>query len=91
MKIKRLINIVHQSLNLRMIILNSKVKTYLNLYDTKTITCAKCGKCVGEVDYDCEIIRPLCGKCAHPLPEGDEVIYAINAIQSKSKDLAAVV
>lgn len=63
----------------------------LNLYDTKPISCSKCGKCIGEVDYDCEIIRPLCGKCAHPLPEGDTAIYTISAIQTKTKNQVAVV
>ena len=58
----------------------------MNLYDTKPISCNKCGKCIGEVDYDCEIIRPLCGKCSHPLPEGDTIIYAISAIQTKLRN-----
>lgn len=59
----------------------------MNLYDTKTISCKTCGKCIGEVDYDSEIIRPLCGKCAHPLPEGDTILYTINAIQTNAKNL----
>jgi len=59
----------------------------LNLYDTKTISCRNCGKTIGEVDYDAEIIRPLCGKCAHPLPEGDTVMYTINAIKTNSQNL----
>ena len=68
-----------------------KVKIRLNLYDTKTISCKKCGKWIGEVDYDCEIIRPLCGKCAHPLPEGDTILYVISAIKSNKKDLVAAI
>ena len=91
MKIKRLINTINHSLYLRIDILYPKAKTSLNLYDTKTISCTKCGKCIGEVDYDCEIIRPLCGKCAHPLPEGDTILYAISAIRSKTKDHGIVV
>lgn len=43
-----------------------KVKN-LNLYNTKIISCKNCGKCCGEVDDDCEITQPLCGKCAHPV------------------------
>jgi len=58
----------------------------MNLYDTKPISCIKCGKCIGGVGYDCETIKPICRKCAHPLPEGDTVIYTISAIQTKTKD-----
>ena len=57
----------------------------LNIYDTKTIPCAQCGKCIGEVEYDSQVIRPLCGKCANPIPEGDKILYAISAIQTRSK------
>ena len=54
----------------------------LNIYDTKTISCAKCKKDIGEVDYDSQVIRPLCGYCANPLPEGDTSLYAVSAIKS---------
>lgn len=27
-----------------------------------------CDKCIGEVDYDAEIIFPKCGRCANPMP-----------------------
>lgn len=40
----------------------------MNIYDTKVIHCAICEKCIGEADYDAEIIFPKCGKCANPLP-----------------------
>jgi len=64
--------------------LHKQVKK-LNIYDTKTISCAKCGKCIGEVEYDSQVIRPLCGKCANPIPEGDKILYTISAIQARSK------
>jgi hypothetical protein len=62
----------------------------MNLYDTKTISCCKCGKCIGEADYDSEVIRPLCGKCVYPLPEGDNILYTINAIKANAENLAQI-
>ena len=43
----------------------------MNIYDTRVIRCAVCEKCIGEVDYDAEVIFPKCGKCANPLPAID--------------------
>lgn len=40
----------------------------MNIYDTKVVRCAVCDKCIGEVDYDAEVIFPKCGRCANPLP-----------------------
>lgn len=54
----------------------------MNIYDTKTISCSKCKNEIGEVDFDAEVIRPLCGKCANPLPEGDNILYTINYLKS---------
>ena len=66
----------------------------LNIYDTKTISCADCKNVLGEVDYDAQIIRPLCGKCANPLPEGDKILYTVSAVQSvnskKQEELVCV-
>jgi hypothetical protein len=56
----------------------------MNLYDTKTIACKICGKCIGEVDYDCEIIKPSCGKCAHTLPEENIILGATSVLQANS-------
>ncbi len=53
----------------------------MNIYDLKQINCVECGKTIGEIDYDAEIIRPKCGKCANPLPEGDDKVrYTVNSI-----------
>jgi len=46
----------------------------LNIYDTKLINCYKCGKWVGEVAYDAEIICPKCGDCADPFPKSDDLL-----------------
>lgn len=50
----------------------------LNIYDTKQISCSQCGLWIGEVCYDAEIIHAKCGKCANPLPEGDDILYSLN-------------
>ena len=62
----------------------------MNIYDTKIISCTECKTEIGEVDYDSLIIRPLCGKCANPLPEGEKILYTVNATQqanSKKKEI----
>jgi len=51
----------------------------LNIYDTRSISCAICGKAIGEVDYDAEIIRPKCGQCSNPTPHiKDKMPYLIS-------------
>jgi len=48
-----------------------------------------CDKCIGELDYDAQVIRPECGQCANLLPEGDDILYtASNMInQHKQKEV----
>lgn len=36
----------------------------MNLYDTKLYYCSKCGKSVGELEYDCKAISLICGQCS---------------------------
>lgn len=55
----------------------------MNIYDTKSIVCARCETFLGEVDYDAKIIHPLCGKCANPLPEGDKILYTMSKFISQ--------
>ncbi len=57
----------------------------MNIYDTKTVVCHQCKRCIGEVDYDALVIRPLCGQCANPLPEGDKILYVVSHYQQKEK------
>ncbi len=47
----------------------------MNDYDTKQIYCNKCKTPIGEIDYDAQIMMSTCGKCANPLPEGDNILY----------------
>jgi hypothetical protein len=59
---------------------------YMNIYDTKVVKCSKCGKSIGEIEYDAVVTLPKCGFCANPLPEGDDkALYVISKL-IKSKD-----
>ena len=55
----------------------------MNIYDIKTLSCAQCGKNIGEIDYDAEVILPKCGQCANPMPEGDKILYTVSTIQNQ--------
>jgi hypothetical protein len=58
----------------------------MNIYDTKVVKCSKCGKSIGEIEYDAVVTLPKCGYCANPLPEGDDkALYVISKL-IKSKD-----
>ena len=51
----------------------------LDIYDTRSISCVKCGMVIGEVDIDAEIILPKCGQCSDPTPhEKDKMPYLIS-------------
>jgi hypothetical protein len=57
----------------------------MNIYDTKPIKCVRCGKSIGEIEYDAEVINPKCGYCANPLPDGfDKLSYSAHHIKSMS-------
>ncbi len=63
------------------------MRSELNIYDTKQISCIECGRDIGEVEYDAELIRPKCGKCANPIPEGDDkIMYTANSYKFKKFD-----
>jgi len=60
----------------------------LNIYDTRTVTCIKCGRFIGEIDYDAIVTQPKCGRCANPLPEGDDKVgYILSKYNKKPKKL----
>ena len=50
----------------------------LNIYDTKPLACKDCGKIIGEIDYDAEVILPKCSQCSNPTPHiNDKIPYLI--------------
>ena len=51
----------------------------MNIYDTKSVRCSRCGRFIGEIEYDAVVTLPKCGKCANPLPENeDKLSYTIS-------------
>jgi len=63
----------------------------LNIYDTKQINCSQCGSWVGEVSFDAQIIHAKCGKCANPMPEGDDILYTVNKFMHPTKEILVTV
>ena len=56
----------------------NQVISCMNIYDTKSISCRDCGKIIGEIDYDAEVILPRCGQCSNPSPHyKDKMPYLI--------------
>ncbi len=47
----------------------------MNIYDTKSISYTQCGKSIGEIDYDVNVILPKCGQCTNPCQK--ETIFSI--------------
>ncbi len=65
-------------------------RSLLNIYDTKSIRCSKCGKFIGEIEYDAVVTLPKCGHCANPLPEGDDKVgYIISKYEKNPKNVVS--
>ena len=46
------------------------------MYDTQVIRCIKCNKCIGEIDFEAKVIRPMCSQCDGPRPDvRDQLSY----------------
>jgi len=57
----------------------------------KSIHCVKCDKFIGEIESDALVVFSKCGKCANPLPEGDDkALYTINKYKINPKSLELV-
>ncbi|MFQ5573585.1 MAG: hypothetical protein ACE5EJ_04995 [Nitrosopumilaceae archaeon] len=52
----------------------------MNRTDAIQIKCKQCGKVIGMVEHDAEIVFPRCGNCANPLPEGDDILYSVKKV-----------
>ena len=50
----------------------------MNIYDSKTISRRNCGKSIGEIDYDVEVVLPQCGQWANPIPKGGNIVYTVS-------------
>ena len=60
----------------------------MNIYDKKSVRCSKCDRFIGEIDYDAVVTLPKCGRCANPLPEGDDKVqYIVNKFNKNPKSL----
>ena len=60
----------------------------MNIYDMKSIRCSNCDRFIGEIDYDAVVTLPKCGRCANPLPEGDDKVqYIVSKFNKNPKDL----
>lgn len=61
----------------------------MNIYDQKSIHCSKCDRFIGEIDFDAVVTLPKCGRCANPLPEGDDKVqYIVSKFNKNPKSLA---
>ena len=68
-----------------------KDKNYLyvmNIYDKKSVRCSNCDRFIGEIDADAVVVMPKCGRCANPLPEGDDKVqYIVSKFNPNPKGL----
>lgn len=64
----------------------------LNIYDTKQISCYRCGRFIGEIDFDAVIVSPKCGDCANPFPKNDDKLtYLKNRYGNNPKEIIVAV
>jgi len=63
----------------------------MSLYDKKQLKCYKCGKFVGEVEYDSEVFFAKCSSCANPFPDGAENIAYLKSKYQKNPEIVSLV
>ncbi len=60
----------------------------MNIYDKKSVRCSRCDRFIGEIDYDAVVTLPKCGRCANPMPEGDDKLqYIVTKFNKSGKNL----
>ncbi|MDE1862685.1 MAG: hypothetical protein KGI33_07225 [Thaumarchaeota archaeon] len=60
----------------------------MNIYDMKSVRCSQCDRFIGEIEYDAVVMMPKCGKCANPMPEGDDKVrYIVTKFNKSGKEL----
>lgn len=60
----------------------------MNIYDMKSVRCSKCDRFIGEIEYDAVVTLPKCGRCANPMPEGDDKVqYVVSKFNKNPKSL----
>lgn len=60
----------------------------MNIYDMKSVRCSKCDRFIGEIEYDAMVTLPKCGRCANPMPEGDDKVqYVVSKFNKNPKSL----
>lgn len=63
----------------------------MNIYDKKSVYCSQCERFIGEIDIDAVVVLPKCGRCANPLPEGDDKVqYIVSKFNADGKSLIPV-
>jgi hypothetical protein len=60
----------------------------MNIYDNKSVHCSQCDRFIGEIDVDAVVVLPKCGRCADPMPEGDDKVqYIVSKFNPHPKSL----
>ena len=61
----------------------------MNIYDKKSVRCSQCDRFIGEIDADAVVVLPKCGRCANPMPEGDDKVqYIVSKFNPNPKSLS---
>ena len=60
------------------------------IYDMKSVRCSSCDRFIGEIECDAVVTLPKCGRCANPMPEGDDKVgYIVSKFNKNPKELVS--
>jgi len=63
----------------------------MNMYDKKSVNCYLCDRFIGEIDEDAIVMLPKCGRCANPMPEGDDKVqYIVSKMMNNRRNGIAI-